>query len=160
MNVDETPLPGIGMRKDMVISDGRRVGVVTHRDGRTELIISRLDDPDACLASIPLSGEEAAALGTLLGGHQIVTQLTEEHRDFEGVNTRQFVVEPGSRFAGHALGDTCMRTKTGASIVAVVRAGRTHASPGPDFILEGGDMLITVGSPEGLDAADKLLNRS
>lgn len=157
MNVDETPLPGIGMRKDLVISGGRRVGVVTHRDGKTELIISRVDDPDACLASIPLTGEEASTLGNLLGGHQIVMQLMEEHREFDGVNTLQLVIEPGSPFEGRTLGETQMRTRTGVSVVAVVRAGKTHASPAPDFRLLSGDMLVAVGSPAGLDSAARLL---
>ncbi|MES9567041.1 potassium transporter TrkA, partial [Rhodococcus qingshengii] len=31
--MEVTPLPGIGTRKDFVLSSGRRVGVVTHRDG-------------------------------------------------------------------------------------------------------------------------------
>ena len=67
MKVDKTPLPGIGMRKDIVTSSGRRIGTVTQRDGETALIISRQDDPDACLVSIPLTADEAATLGNLLG---------------------------------------------------------------------------------------------
>ncbi|MFD4183162.1 potassium transporter TrkA, partial [Rhodococcus sp. NPDC058514] len=67
MNVEVTPLPGIGIRKDFELSTGRRIGVVTHRDGGTDLIVSKKDDPDACAASVPLTDEEAAVLGNLLG---------------------------------------------------------------------------------------------
>lgn len=50
-----------------------------------------------------------------------------------------------------------MRNKTGVSIVAVMRAGQVQPSPGPAFTLVSGDLLVVVGTSEGLDAAAKLL---
>lgn len=157
MKFEETPLPGIGVRKDIVTESGRRVGTVIQRDGQTELIVSRADDPDACLASIPLTSEEASTLGNLLGAHQLVAQLTEEHRDLPGVNTRQFLIEVGSPYDGRKLGDTSMRTRSSVSIVAVLRRGQVQASPTPDFLLAAGDLLVAVGTSEGLDAAAEIL---
>ncbi|WP_458116816.1 cation:proton antiporter regulatory subunit [Arthrobacter sp. D2-10] len=157
MKVEETPLPGIGVRKDIVTASGRRIGTVTQRDGETELIVSRADDPDACLASIPLTSEEASTLGNLLGAHQLVAQLTEAHRDFPGVNTRQFLVEVDSPYDGRKLGDTRMRTRSSVSIVAVLRRGQVQASPTPDFVLGAGDLLVAVGTSEGLDTAAEIL---
>ena len=158
--MEETPLPGIGMRKEVTTASGRRVGIISHRDGTVELIVSSAADPDACVASIPLTGEEAASLGNLLGGHQVVMRLAEEHSGFDGVITRQFMIRPGSPFDGSTLGDTHMRTTTGVSIVAIMRDGATIASPAPDFGLRGSDVLIVVGAASGLDAAATLLNGS
>lgn len=160
MNVEKTPLPGIGIRKEIVVAAGRRVGIVARRDGETDLIISKVDDPDACMASIPLTRDEAATLGNLLGGPNLVAQLTEEHRDLPGVNTRQFLLPEGSFFDGKPLGATTMRTSTGVSVVAVMRAGKVIASPTPDFEMLGGDLLVAVGTTEGLDAAAKIFDRS
>ncbi|WP_215543148.1 cation:proton antiporter regulatory subunit [Amycolatopsis sp. CA-230715] len=157
MNVEVTPLPGIGVRKDFAIRNGRRVGVVTHRDGQIELIVSKSDDPDACLASLPLSTDEAGALANLLGAPQLVAQLTEEHRDLPGINTKQLPIKNASPFDGRTLGDTGMRTRTGVSIVAVMRAGQVHPSPTPDFTFTSGDLLVAVGTSEGLEAAIKIL---
>jgi TrkA domain protein len=157
MNVEVTPLPGIGVRKDFAIRGGRRVGVVTHRDGKIELIISKADDPDACAAELPLSMEEASALANLLGAPQLVAQLTDEHQDLPGIHTRQIPVSPG--FDGRTLGDTALRTRTGVSVVAVMRAGQVHPSPTPDFTLTSGDLMVTVGTTEGLDNAVKILKR-
>ena len=157
MNVEVTLLPGIGVRKDFALASGRRIGVITRKDGANELIVSRIDDPDATQASITLSNEEAAALGNLLGTPQLIAQLGEEHRDLPGINTRQLPIREGSRFDGRTLGDTTMRTKTGVSIVAVMRAGQVQPSPNPDFILTAGDLLVSVGTKDGLDAATKLL---
>ncbi|AUI59831.1 potassium transporter TrkA [Amycolatopsis coloradensis] len=157
MNVEVTPLPGIGVRKDFATRNGRRVGVVTHRDGHVELIVSKTDDPDACLASLPLSTDEAGALANLLGAPQLVAQLTEEHRDLPGINTKQLPIKSSSPFDGRTLGDTAMRTRTSVSVVAVMRAGQVHPSPNPDFNLTAGDVLVAVGTSEGLEAAVKIL---
>jgi TrkA domain protein len=50
-----------------------------------------------------------------------------------------------------------MRTRTGVSIVAVMRAGQVYPSPKPDFLLTSGDLLVAVGTTDGLDASAKLL---
>lgn len=159
MNVEVTPLPGIGTRQDFVSGAGRRIGVITYRDGRFELIVSRQDDPDACIASIPLTAEEAGALAGLLGAPQLVSQLDEQHRDLTGVTTRQLPLVHGSPFDGRTLGDTALRTRTGVSVVAVVRAGTVHPSPGPDFVLAAGDLLVAVGTTDGLNRAVDILER-
>lgn len=152
-----TPLPGIGVRKDFVIGNGKRIGVINHRDGDIELIVSRSDDPDACVASIPLTVDEAATLGNLLGAPQLVAQLTEEHREVAGISTKQLPLVEGSPYDGRTLGDTEMRTRTKVSIVAVMRAGQVQPSPGPEYTFTAGDLLVAVGTTEGLAAAAKLL---
>ncbi|MCE7002920.1 potassium transporter TrkA [Kibdelosporangium philippinense] len=157
MNVEVTPLPGLGTRQDFVSRGGRRIGVITYRDGKMEMIVSKQDDTDSCVASIPLTVEESATLATLLGAPQLVSQLRDQHREVTGINTRQLPLAPGSPYDGKTLGDTALRTRTAVSVVAVVRNGTAHPSPRPDFRLLGGDMLVTVGTADGLsNAADVL----
>lgn len=157
MNIEEIPLPGIGVRRELRLATGRRIGVVTHRDGHTELILSRVDDPDACAASIPLSGEEASTLGQLLGSAQLVAQLSAEQEDVSGISTHQILIRKGSDFAGRPLGDTQMRTRTSTSIVALLRGDDVIASPRPDEILHVGDMVVIVGTDTGLAEAALIL---
>ncbi|RBO96429.1 cation:proton antiporter regulatory subunit [Nocardia puris] len=159
MNVDVTALPGIGVRKDFQVRSGRRIGVVDHRDGGIDLIVSKVGDPDACAAQVALTSDEAAVLANLLGAPQLVAELRADHRDLPGITTRQLPVGDDSPYAGRTLGETAMRTRTKASIVAVMRAGQLHASPGPDFTFAADDLLVVVGTPDGLDAAVKLLAR-
>ncbi len=158
MNIVETPLPGIGVRRELTLTTGRRVGVVTHRDGQTELIVSRLDDPDACAVSLPLSADESAALGGLLGGTKLIAQLSAEQKDLPGVTTHQFLLHESARFADHTLGETQMRTRTGASVVAILREGAVIASPRPDQVLLAGDVVVVVGTDFGLAAAADILH--
>lgn len=157
MNVDETNLPGLGLRKDFMTASGRRVGVVELREGQTELIISTWDDPDTCQASIPLTSDEAATLGNLLGWQHLAMKLTEEHKDYPGIVTRQFSIAPDSPFQNQPMGKACIRTRCGVSIVAIMREGEVLPSPGPDAVLHTGDLLVAVGTQEGLDAAADIL---
>ena len=157
MNIEETPLPGIGVRRELRLATGRRVGVVTHRDGQTELILSRLDDPDACAASLPLSAEEASTLGQLLGSAQLIAELSAEQASVSGVSTHQIMIRRGSSYAGRPLGHTQMRTLTGASIVALLREGNVVGSPRPSEVLRVGDMVVIVGTDDGLAEAARIL---
>ncbi|GAA2668481.1 MULTISPECIES: TrkA C-terminal domain-containing protein [Actinosynnema] len=157
MNVEVTPLPGIGTRQDFMIRAGRRMGVITYRDGRFELIISKEEDADACSASIALTPAEAGTLASLLGAPGLVAHLEHQHRDVAGITTQQFPIVPGSRYDGETLAATELRTRTGASVVAVVRSGVAHPSPRPDFVFEGGDLVVVVGTSEGLASTADVL---
>ncbi|MBF6171847.1 cation:proton antiporter regulatory subunit [Nocardia blacklockiae] len=157
MNVEVTPLPGIGVRKEFLLaSSRRRVGVIDHKDGTIDLIVSKPSNPDAT-DQISLSAHEASVLANLLGAPQLVAQLQEEHRDLDGVTTRQMGIRLGSPFADRPLGDTRLRTRTKVSVVAVVRSGHPIPSPGPEFVLAAGDVLVVVGTTAGLASAADIL---
>jgi len=147
------------VKQEFATVTGRRLGVLTYRDGHRELLVSDLDDPDACSATVPLTEPECVALGTLLGAPNLVAQLRDEHSEVTGVGTSQLPVAPGSPYAGRTLGDTALRTRSGASVVAVVRTGAVHASPRPDFRFEAGDLVVVVGTPDGLRQAVGILEQ-
>ena len=155
--LEETKLPGVGVRHDFQTKYGKRVGVITHRDGRREIYVARADDPDDCAQSISLTEEEAKAVADLLGGSTITRRLEHLPQDVEGLAMDWLPIPPASPAAGHALGDTQMRHRTGASIVAVMRGGQAFPAPDPQFQLEAGDTAVVVGTPEGVLAASRLL---
>jgi TrkA domain protein len=122
VRVEQTPLPGIGVRHDLVTSSGRTVGVVSHRNGRRDLVLYDVDDPDSCLASIPLTDGEAEALADVLGASLMLGQLAGLRQQAAGLLTEQIALPAGSPFVGRHLGDTRARTRTSASIVAALIA--------------------------------------
>ncbi|SEJ62438.1 potassium/proton antiporter regulatory subunit, CPA2 family [Deinococcus reticulitermitis] len=158
VKLDETALPGVGMRYDFDGRFGKRVGVITHRDGRRELFVSRRDDPDACAETITLSDEEAAVVADLLGGSTVTRRLGQAMQDIEGLAMDWLPLSPASPFAGQAVGASRMRTRTGTSIVAVMRGGQAIPAPGPEYVLEAGDTVVVVGTPEGVRRAAELLD--
>lgn len=158
VQVEETALPGIGLRHDFVTANGRRVGVVSHRTGRRDLVVYAQDDPDACSETLTLTPEESDALAEALGSPRVVQRLATLHEQVTALITSQLRVPTGGRFDGRPLADTQARTRTGVSIVAVVRHGETVPSPRPSFRFIGGDNLIVVGTTEGIAALAEILN--
>jgi TrkA domain protein len=155
--VEQRALPGIGVCQDVVTRKGRRIGILTHRDGHRELVVYDRDDPDAAAESVPLNGDEANALAELLGAPQLVRQLAEAQEQVLGVLTEQLPIPPGSPYAGRTLGDTQARTKTGASIVAILRRGEVVASPGPSERFDADDLIVVVGTRSGIDGVAAIL---
>jgi TrkA domain protein len=143
-------LPGIGVCQEIDLRGGRRVGVVTHRDGRRDLVVYDVEG-DGALDSVALSDEEADALAEILGAPRVVGVFAELQRQAAGLVIEQLPLPADSPFVGRGLGDTQARTRTGASIVAIIRAGVAALSPDPEFELAAGDLLVTVGTREGVD---------
>lgn len=148
MEVEQTALPGIGLRHEFTTQSGRRVGVVSHRTGRRDLVIYAKDDPDRACEVVKLNDEEADALVELLGAPRIVQRLNRAHQEVEGLVSLQLPILPGSPYVDRAMGEARVRTRTNASIVAVVRGGQVFASPAPDFVFAAGDIVVVVGSAD------------
>ncbi len=158
VDIEQTELPGIGLRHDFPTRGGRRIGVLAHRDGRRDLLVYDRDDPDRCGQVVSLSGDEADALADLLGAPRIVERLTQLHDDVQGLMSERVELVPGSPYDGRTLGDTQARTRTGASIVAVMRDREVMASPTPDFTFLAGDVIIIVGTREGIAGVTDILH--
>ncbi|MCP9943787.1 potassium transporter TrkA [Streptomyces somaliensis] len=148
MGTRRTSLPGVGTQYDFTTEDGRRLSVVVHHDGRRFLGFYRPDDPDACEAAVPLTPEDAAALAHLIDPAPVGGIRT----DGLDLVTEHIPVTHHSPYGGRLLGDTRARTRTGASVVAVLRRTGAHPAPGPGFRLAVGDVLVVVGTREGADA--------
>lgn len=157
VRVEQVDLPGIGVRHDLVTDSGRRVGVVSHRSGERDLVIFDPEDPDTCREQIALTDDEAEALGEVLGASLMLGRLSGLREQAAGLLTEQLSLPTDSPYTGRQLGDTRARTRTGASVVAVLRAGEVIASPGPEQGLNMGDVLVAVGTRHGLDELTRLL---
>ncbi len=152
-------LPGLGVCQEISLHNGRRVGIVTRRNGMRDIVVYD-EDGDGAEATIALNDDEADAVAELLGAPKLVMRLANLQSQADDVLTEQLPLAPNSPFAGRPLGDTQARTRTGASIVAVLRSGTTHPSPGPDFGLLADDLVITVGTRDGLDQLARILDGS
>ncbi|WP_425413430.1 cation:proton antiporter regulatory subunit [Nonomuraea maritima] len=124
------------------------MGVISHRTGRRDLVIYDADDPDAVCHVVKLNDEEADALAELLGAPRIVQRLNQLHQQVAGLMSVQLPIPAGSPYVGRPMGDARVRTRTSASVVAVVRGEQVFASPGPDFVFRTGDVVVVVGSED------------
>jgi TrkA domain protein len=159
VDVRETPLPGIGVRHEFTTAAGRRVGLVSQRSGRRDVLFYDERDPDAVRESIVLNADEAEVVATLLGAARITRELVDLPQQVEGLQVEWLRLPSTSTYAGRTLGDTKARTRTGASVVALVRDGTVLPSPEPGVGLQAGDTLVVVGTPHGVEAVAQLLER-
>lgn len=158
--VSETELPGLGIRYDMETHEGRRLGVLVHRGGRREVFVYRSDDPDACAATIRLEEHEAHTVSELLGGSRITEHLSALHQSVEGLAIDWILVEEGAPWAGMTLRDSAVHTRSGVSVVALLREGTTTVAPGPSDLVRPGDTIVAVGSDEGMAIARASFRRA
>ncbi|MGH9177425.1 MAG: cation:proton antiporter regulatory subunit [Acidimicrobiales bacterium] len=148
-DVTEIRLPGIGVRHEFTTSSGERLGVLSHRSGRQEIVLYDRDDPDTCTAVLHLSPDDTRTLGELLGAAHLSEGLASVVQ-VEGLALDWITIPAGSSAVGTTIGEGQYRSRTGVSIVAVVRAGTTVASPGPDHRFEAEDVAVAVGTADGL----------
>jgi TrkA domain protein len=156
-DIEETLLPGVGVRHDFQTAAGERVSVLTHRSGRRELAIYDRDDPDACRAVLRLDRADAYSLGELLGTSQVSETVGAVQQQIEGLAIDWVPLPPTATTVGTTIAQGQFRTRTGASIVAVLRGGTTVPAPGPELAFEAGDVVVAVGTPEGLSELRGLL---
>jgi len=155
--IEESALPGVGVRYEFNTDDGRRIGVVHHRTGRRELFVCEPDDTDAAVVNMSLSDEESHALSEALGGSTVVANLANLQQQVEGLAIDWLSIAPESPYAGKTIADARIRTRSGVSVVAVLRSGETFPSPDPSFAIEPGDTLVVVGTPNGIQQTQEIL---
>jgi TrkA domain protein len=154
--VHETKLPGLGIRYEFMTTRGSRLGVVHHRTGRRELLLYDPEDPDSCRDVVALSESDSRTLAELLGGSRVAEEL-DRLQQVEGLAIDWLPLSTRTRFSGQPLGNTEARSRTGVSIVAILRGKQAFPAPGPDFVMNPGDTLVVVGTPRGIEDLALLL---
>jgi len=159
VDVKETLLPGVGLRYEFDNSDGDRIGVIAHRKGDFEVLVYASNDPDRARRVFRLTEREAEAMAQILGAPRMVESYADLTKEVPGLDAGQVEVGIQSPYAGRPLGDTRARTRTGASIVAIVRDEQVLASPGPDETLALNDVLVVIGTADGIAAVRQLVEQ-
>jgi TrkA domain protein len=158
-DISEVKLPGLGVRYEFTTQEKKRVGVVSHRSGRKELYFADPHDPDAFKRMLGLSDRDARTLAELLGGSRVAEELAELQQQIEGLAIDWLPLRDDSPYVGHTIGDTRVRSRTGVSVVAVLRGEQAIPAPGPELGLERGDYLVVVGTTRGIEGVVELLHR-
>ena len=153
--VEETPLPGVGVRHDFITRRGDRVGMITHREGHRELLIYDQEDPDACREALRLEEEDVRTLSDLLGGTEVTEHLANLQQ-VEGLAIDWVRVQGVSDCAGKTLRTLGLEGQS-ASIVAVLRGGESVPAPPLDFELREGDVAVVAGTSAGVRRVRALL---
>jgi len=155
--VTETQLPGVGVRYEFTTESEERVGVIVHRGGRREVLVYDPSDPDVCSTVMRLSVEDTRTLSELLGASRISEVTEAVQHEIEGLSIEWIRLAAGSSVVGSTIADGMIRTRTGASVVAVIRGAESFPAPATDFEFKAGDMVVAVGTLEGLESLRGIL---
>lgn len=155
--LEEVSLPGIGKRIEFFTDEGRRMGVVQHHTGRREVFVCEPSDPDTTDVAVTLSEDDAHSLVDALGVVEVTTSDRDRTYEVEGLVFEWLDVDVGSPVVGRSIGEARIRTRTGASIVAVIRTAGPIPAPEPDFVVEAGDTLVVAGTTDGVARVHELL---
>jgi TrkA domain protein len=156
--VEEFRLPGVGIRYEFTTKGGDRLAVVSHRSGRREVFIGDPRDPDAFKEVTDLAEDESRTLAELLGGTRVTEHLTKLRQTVEGLAIDWLPVDADSPFVGRTIGDARVRTRTGVSVVAILKGESAVPAPGPEQVLEADDTLVVIGTPKGIEATVEILH--
>lgn len=160
MDVRETKLPGVGLRYEFETRNGERVAVVARRGGDFDVFVCAVPgDPDSARRVFRLNEREAEAMAQILGAPRMVESYADLTKEIPGLEAGQVEISVDSPYAGRPLGETKARTRTGASIVAVVRDEQVLASPGPGDVLQPDDVLVVIGTEDGIAAVRQLIDQ-
>ena len=94
-----------------------------------------------------------------LGAPRIVERFADLTKEVPGLDAGQVRILAGSGFVDRPLGETRARTRTGASIVAIVRDEQVLASPGPSEVLHAGDVLVVIGTKDGIAGVQRIVDQ-
>lgn len=150
MTMERIGLPGVGVSHVLTTREGKRLGIVSYLDGRHELVFYDQTEAERAAAAVALQPSEARLVADVLDARVTIDHVADLVEPLGGVQSVRIRIPAASMYVDRPLGDTRARTRTGASIVAVLRDEKVTASPGPDFVFRAGDVVVAVGHEDGL----------
>ena len=134
--------------------------VLTARDLNPTLHIVARAAEEQAEAKLIRAGANRVVAPTIIGGHRMAVALTKPAvGDFIDSITanklnlgfEQLEVEPVSMLVGRKLSETNIRSELDIVIVSIRRSdGQIVFNPSGEAMIQGGDMLIAIGSSESL----------
>lgn len=157
MQIKMADLPGIGKKLSFITAEDNMVVLIIHHSGKRELYFFEDAEADEADFSINLTAGETREMGAQLLG------ATYQPIDIDTMKTfkKQLVMEwvelkPQSPITGKTLGEAKIRTRTGVTIVAIVRGEEVIVSPEIDEVLLAGDTLMGAGKSEQMGQFESL----
>lgn len=147
MNIRESELPGIGCKFEVITKGNEKLVIVIHDDGRREMYHFDADH-DESISSISLRDSEARQIAAILGGMVYRPQALDTiEMAFEGLSIEWFKVENNAPVVQKTIGSLHVRKTYNVTIIAILKKSmKKFFNPGPDSIIEAGDMLVLSGA--------------
>jgi TrkA domain protein len=145
VDLQETRLPGVGVKYTLRLDGGGRIAVIQHNDGKRELYWFRHAQDDEPRAVIALDDDEARQLGAVIGGAYERPKIVEDLEMALGELTIEWIPVPDtSPWIGKSLAEAAFRARTGVTVIAILREPEPVSGAQPQDVVQRGDTLVTV----------------
>lgn len=157
MKIKTSELPGVGKRYSFDMAEGGHLVLILHHEGHREIYHFKTPDEDEPDFSIKMTDEEARGISSILLGvdYQPVSDDRIELL-LKSVRMDWIKVQPESCIAGKTILESQIRTRTGATVVAIQRADKVIGSPDVHERILPGDVLMTIGTRDQTKSLDNL----
>lgn len=158
-SIRESKLPGVGHKFQIEAASGDRLTVVIHDDGRRELY--HFSGQDRVASVVTLQDGEARQIAGIIGGLTYVPKaLPSAELVLDDLVLEWFEIPDGAFAIGKTIRELAVRTVTSASIVSIIREGRSNIlNPEADTLLEPDTTLIVAGDRTTIGALKRLLTK-
>ena len=158
VDLQETRLPGVGVKYAFRLGHGGRLAVILHNDGEREVYFYRRSGDDEPTAVIELHDDEARQLGAVLGGAYERPKIVEDLELALGELSIEWIPVPDDSPAiGRSLAECAFRARTGVTVIAILRDPEPVSGAQPGDVVQEGDTLVAVGKAGQFIAFRKLL---
>jgi TrkA domain protein len=158
VDLQETRLPGVGVKYAFRLGHGGRLAVILHNDGEREVYFYRRSGDDEPTAVIELHDDEARQLGAVLGGAYERPKIVEDLELALGELSIEWIPVPDDSPAiGRSLAECAFRARTGVTVIAILRDPEPVSGAQPGDVVQEGDTLVAVGKAGQFSAFRKLL---
>jgi TrkA domain protein len=157
MKIKTGDLPGIGKRYSFTTAEGDTLVLILHQSGVREIYHFRESEEDEPDLTIKMTDEEARQVGTILLGADY-QPVTDDHMELllKSIRIEWLKVTADSELANKKIIDSRIRSKTGATIIAIQRGKQMIGSPDVNEMILTGDVLMVVGNRQQTKNLDSL----
>lgn len=157
MNISISKLPGIGQKISLKTGEDSMLVLIVHHTGKRELYFFEEADSEEADFAMDLTSDETRELGAQLLGATYQPVDTDKLKVFKN----QIVIDwvellSRSSLAHKTIEESEIRNKTGATIIGIVKGDETIAIPEANTQLQPGDVIMTIGKQEQIDALSDL----
>ncbi|KZE69142.1 potassium:proton antiporter [Fictibacillus phosphorivorans] len=151
MIIKEIELPGIGRKFEIEIANGDKVVVIVHDDGRREIYHFDKNDYEESLSSVTLSDTESRQFAAIIGGMIYRPKALETiEMAFDELMIEWYRIDTKAFSVGKTIGELDIRQKYEVSVIAILKGNEKVLNPGPDTMIDAGDMIVISGERSGV----------
>jgi TrkA domain protein len=150
-------LPGIGTKYELETDNGDTLAIVYLENGRIQLYSS---PSRGGTCAVELTSPESRRLGSVLSGAIMEAEDEGVEIAFSALADLRISVHTylvSRTIEGMSIGKLGIRSRTGASVIAVSRGDKHVINPHPEFVFEAGDTVVVIGEADQLRTFERTI---